>query len=66
MFLSASPRVSLAGRSPSNLLGHGQPVSGWLWHRVAGTISGRSLEDALVGEVAVEVSPGKLFFHIAS
>ena len=51
---------------PPILWAFGLPVSGWLWHRVAGTISGRRLEDAHVGEVPVEVSPGKLFLHTAS
>ena len=72
--LSVGVSVSFPLREPCRslslqTLGRGWPVSGCLWCWVAGTISGGRLEDALVGEVPtrwVEVSPGKLFLHIAS
>ena len=72
MCLSASPHVSLAGHSPSRPLDRGWPVSGQLQRRV-GRHDLRGLVeviaeilDALIGEVPVEVSPGKLFLHVAA
>ena len=64
--------MSLAGCSPSRPLGRGQPVSGRLRRRVGRhDLRGQveviaEIVDALVGEVPAEVSPGKLFLHVAS
>ena len=64
--------MSLAGRSPPRPLGRGRPVSGWLQRGVGRHDLKEPVEviaeilDALIGEVPAEVSPGKLFLHIAS
>lgn len=58
--------------SPPRPLGRGQPVSGWLQrgvgrHDLKGPVEViTEILDALIGEVPAEVSPGKLFLHVAS